>query len=75
LVRDVSDSATIIATVLKNQREEIRIALDTFKGLELLDIRSSLSTTTASVPRRRRGISVRYRENTGAARRSEHGRS
>jgi hypothetical protein len=35
----MSDTGTLIATVPKNQREEVRVALDTFKGVDLRDVR------------------------------------
>ena len=35
----MSDSPTIIAIIPKNARESIRVALDQFAGLDLIDIR------------------------------------
>jgi hypothetical protein len=35
----MSDAPTIIATISKNARESVRVALDQFHGIDLLDIR------------------------------------
>lgn len=45
----MTDPVTV-ATIGKNQREEVRIVLDTFKGHQLVDIRVFAAFSAASVP-------------------------
>lgn len=39
-----------VAIIGKNQREEVRVVLDTFKGHHLVDLRVFATFTAASVP-------------------------
>ena len=57
----MSDSGTLIAVVPKNQREEIRVSIDQFKGTELLDVRIFANFDDGDGERRptKKGISVK----------------
>lgn len=51
---------TVIATIDKNQREEIRVALSAFKGVELVDLR--VFADSANAPERiatKKGLACR----------------
>lgn len=51
---------TIIATLVKNSRERVRVALDEFQGHQLLDIRvvTQLTEATETWVPTKKGISI-----------------
>jgi hypothetical protein len=52
---------TLIATVRKNQNEEVRVSLSTFKGCDLCDVRVYASFDDGDAERRptKKGIAVK----------------
>ena len=52
--------ATPIATIGKNQREQVRVQLDTFKGARLVDLRVFAAFTSSNIMMpTKKGVSVR----------------
>ena len=54
----MSDTATLIGTVPKNQREEVRISPGAFKGVDLIDIRVFVDDDSERHPTKK-GVSVK----------------
>lgn len=58
-MREIATSPITVATIGKNQRDEVRVVLDTFKGQRLVDVRVfSAFTSSSIVMPTKRGVSL-----------------
>ena len=60
----MSDTATIIGTIRKNAKEEIRVALDEYRGVQLCDLRVFASFDDGDAERKptKKGIAFRVEQ-------------